>query len=80
MLPAVHRLRGILREASPNIVHCFLYWGYLIGVPAARSVRVPVVVSSRRSLTAAAGRIGCSFCGNGPAIVSPVQWSATRPR
>jgi glycosyltransferase involved in cell wall biosynthesis/O-antigen/teichoic acid export membrane protein len=57
LLPAVQRLRGILRETSPDVVHCFLYWGYLIGVPAARSVRVPVVVSSRRSLTAAVGRI-----------------------
>lgn len=57
LLPAVQRLRGILREASPDVVHCFLYWGYLIGVPAARSVGVPVVISSRRSLTAAAARI-----------------------
>jgi glycosyltransferase involved in cell wall biosynthesis/O-antigen/teichoic acid export membrane protein len=57
LLPAVQRLRSILREASPDVVHCFLYWGYLIGVPAARSVGVPVVISSRRSLTAAAARI-----------------------
>lgn len=57
LLPAVRRLRGVLREASPDVVHCFLYWGYLIGVPAARSVGAPVVLSSRRSLTAAAGRI-----------------------
>ena len=57
LLPAVQRLRSILREASPDVVHCFLYWGYLIGVPTARSVGVPVVISSRRSLTAAAGRI-----------------------
>ncbi len=56
-LPAIQRLRSILREASPDVVHCFLYWGYLIGVPAARSVGVPVVVSSRRSLTAAVRRI-----------------------
>jgi len=57
LLPAVQRLRGALREASPDVVHCFLYWGYLIGVPAARSVGAPVIVSSRRSLTAAASRI-----------------------
>ena len=35
-------------------MHCFLYWSYLLGVPIARSVGVPVVVSSRRSLSAAA--------------------------
>ena len=57
LLPAVQRLRGILRETSPDVVHCFLYRGYLIGVPTARSVGVPVVISSRRSLTAAAARI-----------------------
>ena len=61
LLPAVRRLRGVLREASPDVVHCFLYWGYLIGVPAARSVGAPVVVSSRRSLTAAASRIRLLF-------------------
>ncbi len=57
LLPAVRRLRAILREASPDVVHCFFHWGYLVGVPAARSVGVPVVISSRRSLTAAAARI-----------------------
>jgi|GEM_PF-193804 len=61
LLPAVQRLRGALREASPDVVHCFLYWGYLIGVPAARSVGAPVIVSSRRSLTAAASRIRLLF-------------------
>lgn len=57
LLPAVRRLQGSLREASPDIVHCFLYWGYLIGVPAARSVGVPVVASSRPTHSAAAARI-----------------------
>lgn len=55
-IPAIRRLRGVFREASPDVAHCFLYWAYLIGVPIARSVRVPVVVSSRRSLTAASRR------------------------
>jgi glycosyltransferase involved in cell wall biosynthesis/O-antigen/teichoic acid export membrane protein len=55
-LPSLGRLRSILRETSPDVVHCFLYWGYLLGVPAARSVGVPVVVSSRRSLTSAVQR------------------------
>jgi glycosyltransferase involved in cell wall biosynthesis len=52
----VRRIRGLLREASPDVVHCFLYWGCLLGVPVARSVGVPVIVSSRRSLTSVAGR------------------------
>ncbi len=52
----IRRLRRVFREADPDVVHCFLYWGYLIGVPIARSVRVPVVISSRRSLTAAGKR------------------------
>lgn len=56
LLPAVRRLRSSLREASPDVVHCLQSWGCLIGVPVARSVGVPVVVSSRRSLTAAAAR------------------------
>jgi glycosyltransferase involved in cell wall biosynthesis/O-antigen/teichoic acid export membrane protein len=55
-IPEIRRLRRVFREASPDVVHCFLYWGYLIGVPVARSVGVPVVVSSRRSLTAASRR------------------------
>jgi glycosyltransferase involved in cell wall biosynthesis/O-antigen/teichoic acid export membrane protein len=55
-IPEIRRLRRAFRDVSPDVVHCFLYWGYLIGVPIARSVRVPVVVSSRRSLTAAGGR------------------------
>jgi glycosyltransferase involved in cell wall biosynthesis len=55
-IPEIRRLRRVFREASPDVVHCFLYWAYLIGVPIARSVRVPVVVSSRRSLTAASRR------------------------
>ena len=57
LIRQVWRIRRILREASPDIVHCFLYWGYLLGVPIARSAGVPVVVSSRRSLTAASGRL-----------------------
>jgi glycosyltransferase involved in cell wall biosynthesis/O-antigen/teichoic acid export membrane protein len=52
----IRRLRRVFREADADVVHCFLYWGYLIGVPIARSVRVPVVISSRRSLTAAGKR------------------------
>ena len=52
--PLIRRFRTAIRQASPDVVHCFLYWSYLLGVPIARSVGVPVVVSSRRSLSAAA--------------------------
>ena len=52
----IRRLRALFQEAAPDVVHCFLYWGYLIGVPIARSVGVPVVISSRRGLTAACQR------------------------
>jgi len=55
-IPEIRRLRGVFRQASPDVVHCFLYWAYLLGVPIARSVGVPVVISSRRSLTAASRR------------------------
>jgi glycosyltransferase involved in cell wall biosynthesis/O-antigen/teichoic acid export membrane protein len=55
-LAEIRRFRGVIRDASPDVVHCFLYWGYLLGVPMARSVGVPVVVSSRRSLTAVSRR------------------------
>ena len=54
---SVRRLRSILREASPDVVHCFLFWSCLLGVPIARSLGVPVVVGSRRSLTDAVHRI-----------------------
>ena len=52
--PLILRFRRAIQDASPDVVHCFLYWSYLLGVPIARSAGVPVVVSSRRSLSAAA--------------------------
>ena len=55
-LPEIRRFRQALREASPDVVHCFLYWAYMLGVPIARSAGVPLVVSSRRSLAAATRR------------------------
>lgn len=53
-LRLIRRFRRAIREASPDVVHCFLYWSYMLGVPIARSAGVPVVVSSRRSLSDAA--------------------------
>ncbi|MFQ5539515.1 MAG: glycosyltransferase [Candidatus Binatia bacterium] len=34
----------------PHVVHGFLFWAYVIGTIAACAARVPVIVSSRRSL------------------------------
>ena len=69
LFPVVRRIRGILRESSPDVVHCFLYWGYLFGVPIARSIGAPVVISSRRSLTAAFKR---------PRLLFPWEWVCDR--
>jgi glycosyltransferase involved in cell wall biosynthesis/O-antigen/teichoic acid export membrane protein len=54
--PVIRRFRRLLRDTSPDVVHCFLPWAHLLGVPTARSARVPLVVSSRRSLAAACRR------------------------
>ena len=67
--PEICRLRAVFRAAAPDVVHCFLYWGYLIGVPIARSVGVPVVISSRRSLTAASRRFR---------LLIPLDWVCDR--
>jgi glycosyltransferase involved in cell wall biosynthesis/O-antigen/teichoic acid export membrane protein len=55
-VPEIRRLRRVFRGAPADVVHCFLYWGCLIGVPIARSVGTPVVLGSRRSLSAAIRR------------------------
>jgi glycosyltransferase involved in cell wall biosynthesis/O-antigen/teichoic acid export membrane protein len=55
-VPEIRRIRRIFRGAPADVVHCFLYWGCLIGVPMARSVGTPVVLGSRRSLSAAIRR------------------------
>jgi glycosyltransferase involved in cell wall biosynthesis len=48
-LCAVARLGGYLRERSIQLVHTFDPPANLFGVPAARFLRVPVVLSSQRS-------------------------------
>jgi L-malate glycosyltransferase len=55
-VPEIRKLRRVFRGAPADVVHCFLYWGCLIGVPMARSVGTPVVIGSRRSLSAATAR------------------------
>ncbi len=42
-------LLRLLRRLRPQVLHAFLYFGYVVGPPAARLARVPVVVAGRRS-------------------------------
>lgn len=44
------RLVRAMRRAQPDVVHGFLFWAYILGAFAAWVARVPVVLSSRRSL------------------------------
>ncbi|GAA0432393.1 glycosyl transferase family 1 [Acrocarpospora corrugata] len=54
---AMARLVTQLRREAPDVLHCFLTRGYLLGVPAGRLAGVPVVVSGRRSVAAPGGRV-----------------------
>lgn len=44
------RLVRAVRRVRPHVVHGFLFWAYILAAFAARMVRVPVVVASRRGL------------------------------
>ncbi len=46
----IFRLRKIIKQEKPDICHCFLPMATIIGGAAARLVRHPVVLASRRSL------------------------------
>ncbi len=46
----IWRMVAYLRRVRPVIVHGYLFWAYVLGTWAARLARVPIVVSSRRSL------------------------------
>ncbi|MEV6868949.1 glycosyltransferase, partial [Streptosporangium subroseum] len=50
-LRAFARLVGLLRRLEPDVLHAFLYVGYVLGAPAARLAGVPVVIAGRRSLS-----------------------------
>ncbi|MEV7004912.1 glycosyltransferase [Streptosporangium sp. NPDC051022] len=50
-LLATARLVRLIRRLRPDVLHAFLYHAYVIGVPLARLVRVPVAVAGRRSLS-----------------------------
>jgi len=46
----VKRVRSMLRTLAPDIVHCFLFDANVWGVFAAKWAKVPVILSSRRSV------------------------------
>ncbi|WP_093886605.1 glycosyltransferase [Streptosporangium canum] len=50
-LLAAVRLIRLIRRLRPDVLHAFLYHGYVIGAPIAWLARVPVVVAGRRSLS-----------------------------
>lgn len=47
---AVVRLAGFLRHHRIQVVHCFDFYSNILGVPAARLARVPLVIASQRDL------------------------------
>ena len=47
---AVVKLASFLRAHRVRLVHCFEFYSNLLGVPAARLARVPVVIASQRDL------------------------------
>src|SRR5213594_2555841 len=47
---AVVKLARFLRAHRVRLVHCFEFYSNLLGVPAARLARVPVVIASQRDL------------------------------
>lgn len=50
------RMRRVIQACRPDVVHCFLFWANLIGVPLVRTaVGRAVVLSSERSLQEAVG-------------------------
>lgn len=44
------RLVRAMRRWQPHVAHGFLFWAYVLAAYAARLARVPIVLSSRRSL------------------------------
>lgn len=43
-------IAAALREESPDLLHCFLFWADALGARAGRRAGVPRIVTSRRSL------------------------------
>ena len=48
-------MKEMLREATPDVLQCYLYWGYRLGVPVGKLAGVPVTVSCRHSLSNSRG-------------------------
>ena len=53
---AIARLAGYLRRNAVRLVHCFDFYSNIVGVPAARLARVPVVIASQRDMGDLRGR------------------------
>lgn len=53
---AIVRLAGYLRRHAVRLVHCFDFYSNIVGVPAARLARVPVVIASQRDMGDLRGR------------------------
>lgn len=53
---AIVRLAGYLRRHHVRLVHCFDLYSNIVGVPAARLARVPVVIASQRDMGDLRGR------------------------
>jgi len=51
MLRELGRLVRIIRAESPDILHGFLFWAYVLGAFTGRAARVPIIIASRRSLS-----------------------------
>ncbi len=49
-ISAIWRLARYLRSEKIHLVHCFDFYSNLLGVPAVRLARVPVVIASQRDL------------------------------
>ncbi|MBI3780859.1 MAG: glycosyltransferase [candidate division NC10 bacterium] len=44
------RLVLFIKRERPDIIHCILFWAYIIGTYAAKMAGVPIVIASRRGL------------------------------
>lgn len=47
---SLYRLYRIIRREKPDILHCYLFWAYVIGGYLGRLAGVPYLIAARRSL------------------------------
>lgn len=47
---AIMRLAGHLRRHAVRLLHCFDFYSNIVGVPAARLARTPVIIASQRDM------------------------------